>query len=233
MLTLRKSNARGQADFGWLKARHSFSFGHYHDPEFMGFRSLRVINEDRIARDGGFPAHGHRDMEIITYVLEGALAHRDSMGNGAVIRPGEVQVMSAGRGVTHSEFNHAADETHLLQIWIETDANGHEPRYDQKAFPGTGKVNQLRLVVSPDGRDGSLMIHQDALIYTADLLPEAETVHTLAKGRHAWVQVTRGAVTVNGTAMEAGDGAAISDLAEVRIAGSGDEPVEVLLFDLA
>jgi quercetin 2,3-dioxygenase len=233
MLTLRKSNARGRADFGWLKARHSFSFGHYYDPDHMGFRALRVINEDRIAAGGGFPAHGHRDMEIITYVLDGALAHRDSMGNGAVIRPGEVQVMSAGKGVTHSEFNHASDETHLLQIWIETDREGHQPRYDQKPFPGTDKLNQLRLVVSPDGRGGSLIIHQDALIYAADLVPGAELTHVLAPGRHAWVQVTRGAVSVNGTAMEAGDGAAISDLAELKISGTGEEPAEILLFDLA
>lgn len=233
MLTVRRGNARGQADFGWLKARHSFSFGKYHDPDHMGFRALRVINEDRIGAGGGFPDHGHRDMEIITYVLDGALAHRDSMGNGAVIRPGEVQVMSAGTGVTHSEFNHAAEETHLLQIWIETDRRGHEPRYDQKQFPGAGRLNQLRLVVSPDGRGGSLMIHQDALIYAADLVEGAELTHPLAAGRHAWVQVTRGAVTVDGTALEAGDGAAISDAASITVAATGDEPAEILLFDLA
>lgn len=233
MLTLRKIDARGRADFGWLKARHSFSFGQYHDPNHMGFRALRVINEDRMAPNAGFPDHGHRDMEIITYVLEGAVAHRDSMGNGAVIRPGEVQVMSAGTGVVHSEYNHAPEETHLLQIWIETDRKGHPPRYEQKKFPGTGKLNQLRLVVSPDGRGGSLMIHQDALIYAADLVPGAELTHGLAPDRHAWVQVARGAVSVNGTAMEAGDGAAISDVDEIRIAGAGDEPAEILLFDLA
>lgn len=232
MLTLRKSDARGQADFGWLKARHSFSFGHYHDPSHMGFRDLRVINEDRVAKGGGFPTHGHRDMEIITYVLEGALEHRDSMGNGEVIRPGEVQVMSAGTGVQHSEFNHAPSQTHLLQIWIMPDADGHPPRYEQKVFADEEKANQLRLVVSPDGRDGSLWIHQDALIYAATLTPGAALSYELASDRHAWVQVTRGAVNVNGTDMGAGDGAAISREALVSLKGIGDDQAELLLFDL-
>lgn len=232
MLTLRKSDDRGQADFGWLKARHSFSFGHYHDPSHMGFRDLRVINEDRIAKGGGFPTHGHRDMEIITYVLEGALEHRDSMGNGEVIRPGEVQVMSAGTGVQHSEFNHAPSQTHLLQIWIMPDGDGHPPRYEQKVFADEEKADKLRLVVSPDGRDGSLWIHQDALIYAATLTPGAMLSHELTSDRHAWVQVTRGAVSVNGTDLGAGDGAAISRETQVSLEGIGDVQAELLLFDL-
>lgn len=232
MLTLRKSDDRGQADFGWLKARHSFSFGHYHDPSHMGFRDLRVINEDRIAKGGGFPTHGHRDMEIITYVLEGALEHRDSMGNGEVIRPGEVQVMSAGTGVQHSEFNHAPSQTHLLQIWIMPDGDGHPPRYEQKVFADEEKADKLRLVVSPDGRDGSLWIHQDALICAATLTPGAMLSYELSSDRHAWVQVTRGAVSVNGTDLGAGDGAAISRETQVSLKGIGDVQAELLLFDL-
>lgn len=233
MLTLRKSDDRFQADFGWLKARHSFSFGHFYDPAHMGFRALRVINEDRIAAGGGFPTHGHRDMEIITYVLDGALEHRDSMGNGAVIRPGEVQVMSAGTGIQHSEFNHASSQTHLLQIWILPDREGHTPRYDQRPFDPAELDNRLRLLVSPDGRDDSMWIHQDACLYAGRLSPGATVNHGLATGRHGWVQVTRGAVAVNDEPLKAGDGIAISDVTQVTVSGLGDETAEVLLFDLA
>ncbi len=233
MLTLRKSDDRFKADFGWLKARHSFSFGHFLDPAHMGFRALRVINEDRIAAGGGFPTHGHRDMEIITYVLDGALEHRDNMGNGAVIRPGEVQVMSAGTGVEHSEFNHASQETHLLQIWILPDKAGHRPRYDQRRFEPAELQDRLRLVVSPDGRDDSLWIHQDALLYAGRLRPGAEVTHRFGERRHGWVQVTRGAVAVDGEPLKAGDGLAISELDAVTIAGIGEAPTELLLFDLA
>ena len=232
MITVRKSNERGHANHGWLDTRHTFSFDTYRDPRNMGFRSLRVINEDIVAPGAGFPTHPHRDMEIITYVLEGAVAHRDSMGTGSVIRPGEVQRMTAGTGVTHSELNASEGEPlHLLQIWIVPERRGLEPSYEQRAFPETERRNRLRLVASPDGRDGSVTIHQDAALY-ASLLDSGQRVeHALRKGRHAWMQVTRGTVKLNGHSLAAGDGAAVSDESALTIAA--ENPSEVLLFDLA
>jgi redox-sensitive bicupin YhaK (pirin superfamily) len=194
MITIRKADERGHFDLGWLNTYHTFSFGEYYDPEFMGFRSLRVINEDWVAPRTGFPRHGHRDMEIITYVLEGALQHNDSIGNGSVILPGEVQRMTAGSGVTHSEANSSAsDPVHLLQIWILPGEKGLKPGYEQKAFSAEEKINQLRLVASPDGRDGSVTIHQDASIYAGLLEPSQEIVHQFLPGRHAWIQIAKGA----------------------------------------
>lgn len=231
MIRIRKAQDRGHFDFGWLDTYHTFSFGDYHDPEFMGFRSLRVINEDRVAPRTGFPKHGHRDMEIITYVLEGALEHSDSMGNGSVIRPGDAQRMTAGTGVTHSEANSSESPVHLLQIWILPGARGLTPSYEQKTFTDADKHNQLRLIAASDGRDGAVTVHQDASIYAGVIEPGLEVVQRMAPERHAWIQVARGAVTVNGNELEQGDGAAISDEAAVTVAGR--ESSEVLLFDLA
>jgi len=232
MITIRPSEERGPADFGWLKARHSFSFGNYYDPRHMGFRNLRVINEDRVAAGAGFPTHGHRDMEIVTYLLDGELEHKDSMGNGEVIRPGEVQAMSAGTGVLHSEFNPSdANPTHLLQIWLLPDKQGHTPRYDQKVFGRDEKLNKLRLVVSPDGADDSIVIHQDSKIYASILEAGKSVSLDLAPKRHAWVQVARGEVALGENVLKAGDGAAISDLAKLEIKGIADAS-EFLVFDL-
>jgi redox-sensitive bicupin YhaK (pirin superfamily) len=232
MITIRKAEDRGHFDFGWLDTYHTFAFGDYYDPEFMGFRSLRVINEDRVAPRTGFPTHGHRDMEIITYVLEGSLNHRDSMGNGSAIRPGEVQRMTAGSGVTHSEQNSSkTDAVHLLQIWILPNATSLRPGYEQKTFTDEEKRGRLRLVASDDGRDGSVTINQDAAIYASVLEPGSEVVHQLGANRNAWIQVARGAVTVNGKDLNQGDGAAVN--AESAITIAGREPSEVLLFDLA
>lgn len=232
MITIRPSEERGPADFGWLKARHSFSFGNYCDPRHMGFRNLRVINEDRVAAGAGFPTHGHRDMEIVTYLLDGELEHKDSMGNGEVIRPGEVQAMSAGTGVLHSEFNPSdSNPTHLLQIWLLPDKQGHTPRYDQKVFDRAEKLNQLRLVVSPDGADGSIFIHQDSKIYASILEAGKSVSLDLAPKRHAWVQVARGQIALGESVLKAGDGAAISDLAKLEIKGIADTS-EFLVFDL-
>ncbi len=232
MITIRPSEERGPADFGWLKARHSFSFGNYYDPRHMGFRNLRVINEDRVAAGAGFPTHGHRDMEIVTYLLDGELEHKDSMGNGEVIRPGEVQAMSAGTGVLHSEFNPSdANPTHLLQIWLLPDKQGHTPRYDQKVFSRDEKLNKLRLVVSPDGADDSIFIHQDSKIYASILEAGKSVSLDLAPKRHAWVQVARGEVALGENVLKAGDGAAISDLAKLEIKGLADAS-EFLVFDL-
>ena len=234
MITLRPGNERGHANHGWLDTYHTFSFDTYHDPAHMGFRSLRVINEDWVAGGKGFPPHGHRDMEIVTYILEGALEHQDSMGNGSVIRPGEVQRMSAGTGVTHSERNPSPTErVHLLQIWIKPEARSLEPSYEQKMFAAEGRGGRLQLVASREGRDGSVKIHQDAALYAAALGPKETVRHKLADGRHAWLQVARGAVTLNGVALKAGDGAAASEEATLEIAGSGGGPSEILLFDLA
>lgn len=232
MITIRPSDARGRADFGWLDSRHSFSFGEYYDPSHMGFRDLRVINEDRVAAKGGFPPHSHRDMEIISYVLDGALEHKDSLGTGAVIRPGEVQRMSAGTGITHSEYNASQEApVHFLQIWIMPEKRGIQPSYEQRAYPAAQRQGRLKLVASRDGRDGSVTVHQDVALY-AGLLAEGERVkQSMAPGRHAWLQVARGAVSLNGQAMKAGDGAAISDQPEIEIAAS--EPSEILFFDLA
>jgi redox-sensitive bicupin YhaK (pirin superfamily) len=231
MMSIRRSNERGYADHGWLKSFHSFSFAEYHDPKFMGFGPLRVINEDRVAPGMGFGTHGHRDMEIISYVLDGELAHRDSMGNGSVIRPGDVQRMSAGRGVMHSEFNHAKTQTtHFLQIWIEPNVVGITPSYEEKRFETADRRGRLRLIASPDSGDGSVKIHQDARVY-AGLLDGAETAALeLASGRRAYVHVARGSVEVNGETLAAGDAARITDLNRVALTRGQD--AEVLVFDL-
>ena len=231
MIDIRRSEERGGGDFGWLKTQHSFSFDTYHDPRFMGFRSLRVINEDWVQAGHGFPMHPHRDMEIITYVLDGAIQHQDSMGNGSIIRPGDGQRMSAGTGVRHSEANASKTEAaHLLQIWILPDRRGHEPGYEQKAFPEAEKCGRLRLIASPDGVDGSVTIHQDAKLYASLLNPGQAVKHELGKGRHAWLQVARGAVELNGQSLNQGDGAAISDEPQLTVKATKD--AEVLLFDL-
>jgi hypothetical protein len=232
MIVVRKSNDRGHADHGWLDSRFSFSFSDYYDPQHVQFRTLRVMNDDRIAGGGGFPTHPHRDMEIVTYVLEGALAHKDSMGNGSVIKPGDVQYMSAGTGVAHSEFNASDSETaHLYQIWMFPDRQGYKPVYDQKHFTAADKRGKLRLVVSPDGRDGSVQIRQDNELYATVLAPGESVQHALQPDRHAYVQVARGSVTLNGQPLEAGDGAAISAEKSLELTGVND--AEVLLFDLA
>jgi len=232
MITIRRSNERGGGDFGWLNTKHTFSFDTYHDPRFMGFRSLRVINEDWVQGGHGFPMHPHRDMEIITYVLEGALEHKDSMGNGSTIRPGDGQRMSAGTGVRHSEANSSeSDPAHLLQIWIQPDRSGHKPGYEQKAFPEAEKRGKLRLIASPDGRDGSVKINQDARLYVSLLKPGEMVKHELAGGRYAWVQLAKGSVEVNGKVLSQGDGAAVSEEQELAVKGTSE--AEVLLFDLA
>ncbi|HTT32564.1 MAG TPA: pirin family protein [Methylomirabilota bacterium] len=232
MIHIRKSEDRGHANHGWLDTHFTFSFADYYDPKHVHFRTLRVMNDDRVAGGGGFPMHPHRDMEIVTYVLDGALEHRDSMGNGSVIRPGDVQYMSAGTGVRHSEFNASeTDPVHLYQIWMFPEKEGLKPAYDQKSFSDAEKCGKLRLVASPDGRDGSVKIRQDNELY-ATLLKEGEAVkHELKPERHAYVQVARGSVELNGTKLEEGDGAAISNESAVELTGVGD--AEVLLFDLA
>lgn len=231
MITLRPAKERGHANHGWLDTYHTFSFAHYYDPAHMGFGPLRVINDDRIAAGRGFGTHGHRDMEIITYVLEGAVAHKDSMGSGSIIEPGNLQRMSAGRGVLHSEFNPQPDKpTHLLQIWIEPNVSGIAPEYEEKVFPEEEKRGKLRLVISPDGADGSMVIHQDARLFVG-LFDGAEAASLpLAAGRNAWVHVARGKVTVNGIALSAGDGLALTGEAAVTL--SQGEGAEVLVFDL-
>jgi hypothetical protein len=232
MINVRHSNERGGGDYGWLNTRHTFSFDQYYDPKHMGFRSLRVINEDHVAPAGGFPTHPHRDMEIITYVLDGALEHKDSLGTGSVIRPGDGQRMSAGRGIRHSEMNPSTkDPVHLLQIWITPDQSGYDPSYEQKAFPEAEKRGKLRLIASPDGKDGSVTIHQDARLYVSLLSPGQTVVHELGKGRYAWLQVAKGAVELNGKKLSQGDGAAIENESALKIKGVEDS--EILLFDLA
>jgi quercetin 2,3-dioxygenase len=230
MITIRRADERGHADHGWLDTYHTFSFADYHDPAHMGFRALRVINEDRVRGGRGFGTHGHRDMEIISYVLEGALGHRDSTGTDGVLRPGEVQRMSAGTGVMHSEMNASYDETvHFLQIWILPERAGITPGYEQKKFEDDEKRGKLRVVASPDARDGSVKIHQDVTLYTT-LLNDGESVtHDFAPGRYGWVQVARGEAEINGEKLQAGDGAAIADESRVTLTGQG---AEVLLFDL-
>jgi redox-sensitive bicupin YhaK (pirin superfamily) len=233
MIAVRRAAERGTANFGWLDSRHTFSFGHYYDPDHMGFGALRVINEDRVEPGRGFDTHGHQDMEIISYVLEGALEHRDSIGTGSVIRPGDVQVMSAGTGIRHSEFNHSKREpVHFLQIWVLPDRQGLTPRYDQKSFPTAEKRDRLRLVASPDGRDGSLLIHQDADIYDALLSRGHAVTHALKAGRKSWIQVIGGTVEVNGKTAVAGDGVAVEDEAALSVTAGADDS-EVLVFDLA
>jgi hypothetical protein len=232
MIQIRKGNERGHAQHGWLESYHTFSFAEYHDPRFMGFRALRVVNEDRVQPGRGFGAHSHRDMEIVSYILEGALAHEDSTGTRSVIRPAEVQRMSAGTGVTHSELNPSSTElSHFLQIWILPERDGLPPSYEQRAFPEDARRDTLRLVASRDGRDGSVTIHQDVSLYAALLSPDTTVEHALAPGRHAWLQVTRGSLALGTAVLAAGDGAAVSDEGAVRI--TGREPAEVLLFDLA
>jgi len=232
MITIRKSHERGRANHGWLDTRFTFSFADYYDPKHVHFRTLRVMNDDRIAGGGGFPTHPHRDMEIVTYVLDGALAHKDSMGNGSVIRSGDVQYMSAGTGVAHSEFNASDLETvHMYQIWMFPDKKDYKPVYDQKHFSAADKRGKLRLVVSSDGRDGSVKIRQDNELYATVLAAGESVKHELQSDRYAYVQVARGRVTLNGKQLEAGDGAAISEEKAVEL--TGVDNAEVLLFDLA
>jgi hypothetical protein len=233
MLTLRRAEERGRANFGWLDSRHSFSFGHYHDPAHMGFGPLRVINDDRVAPGGGFPTHPHSDMEIVSYVLEGALAHKDSLGTGSVIRANDVQRMSAGTGIRHSEYNASQTQpVHFLQIWIVPERKGLEPSYEQKAFSNEEKRGKLRLVGSRDGRDGSVTIHRDVDFY-ATLLNEDEAVsHTLKPGRTAWVQVAHGTARLNGEQLYPGDGVAIEEAGVIALAGTSPD-AEILLFDMA
>jgi redox-sensitive bicupin YhaK (pirin superfamily) len=231
MITLRKAQERGHFDHGWLNTYHTFSFADYFDPQHMGFRDLRVINEDFVQPGEGFGTHGHRDMEIVTYILDGTLQHKDSMKNGSVIRRGEVQRMSAGKGVLHSEFNNSQDQSvHLLQIWILPERKGIEPEYEQKKFPDEELQGKLRLVVSPDGNEGALRIHQDIRLYTGRLDRGKETSFDLRPGRHAWVQVASGKLSLNGKNLSAGDGAAVSD--EQRLEIRVQEDAEVLVFDL-
>jgi redox-sensitive bicupin YhaK (pirin superfamily) len=231
MITIRKAEERGHFDFGWLSTYHSFSFGDYYDTKHTRFRTLRVINEDFVQPGHGFPTHGHRDMEIVTYILQGALEHRDSMGTGSIIRRGDAQRMSAGTGVTHSEANPSPDEpVHLLQIWIFPSEQDLQPEYEEKKFSDDEKRNKLRLIVSPDGSDGSVKIHQDAKIYASLLDDREEVVHGLAEGRSAWLQVAAGSVRLNDVALKHGDGAAVSQESNLRITAEG--PAEVLLFDL-
>src|SRR6185503_4635455 len=232
MITIRKSEDRGHFNFGWLDTYHTFSFDQYFNPAHSHFRKLRVINEDRVAPGQGFPTHSHADMEIITYILSGALEHRDSMGNGSVIRPGDVQRMSAGTGVSHSEYNPSESEAvHLLQIWIFPRARNLPSGYEQKAFTEEERLGRLRLVASEDGRDGSVTIQQDARLYAAILEPGAIVKHQLAEDRYAWAQVARGNLKLNGVAMNQGDGAAVRDETALQLVA--DDKAEVLLFDLA
>lgn len=231
LVRVRRAGDRGHADHGWLDTYHTFSFADYHDPDHMGFRVLRVVNDDRVQPGTGFGMHGHRDMEIITVVLEGAIAHKDSMGHEEVLRPGEVQRMTAGTGVRHSEFNPSKTEPlHLYQIWILPDRGGHAPEYEQKAFPDSERRGRLRLVVSPDGRDGSLRIHQEARMYATVLDRGQRVAHEVTRGRAAWLQVTRGRVRAGPETLATGDGAAVTGTGKFAIEGL--EPSEALLFDL-
>lgn len=231
MQTIRYSDERGVANFGWLDSRHTFSFGHYHDQRFMGFGPLRVINEDKVAPARGFDTHGHRDMEIISYVISGALLHEDSMGNGSTIRPGDVQRMSAGTGVRHSEYNASGEEeVHFLQIWIEPETTGIDPGYEQKAFPDADKTNCLRLLGSRTGREGSITIHRDVDLYAGLLDAGVGVAHELAAGRCGWLQVVQGEVTVGGAALAAGDGLALQDPGSLGLAAQSK--AEILLFDM-
>jgi redox-sensitive bicupin YhaK (pirin superfamily) len=230
VISIRRASDRGHFDHGWLNTYHTFSFADYHDPAHMGFRSLRVLNDDRVAPGQGFGEHRHRDMEIVSYVLEGALAHRDSMGNSGVIRPGDVQRMSAGTGVQHSEFNGSRTEpVHFLQIWILPEARGTAPGYEQKTFPPETRRGKLRLIGSRDGREGSVTIRQDVDAYASVLEDGQNLRHVLAPGRHAWLQVAEGELELNGNRLDEGDGAAVSGEEELDIAGKG---AELLLFDL-
>jgi redox-sensitive bicupin YhaK (pirin superfamily) len=232
MISVRKASDRGLTNIDWLKSRHTFSFGEYYNPKEQGFSDLRVINEDWVAPGAGFPTHSHRDMEIVTYVVDGAVQHKDSMGNGSIIRPDDVQLMSAGTGVTHSEYNPSkAEELHLLQIWILPDRRGHNPGYEQKEIGDAEKRGRLRLIASPDGRDGSVLIHQDARLYAGIVESGKPIAVTLSPGRRWYLQVVKGAISVNGVALETGDGARIAEESALEIGGR--EESEVLLFDLA
>lgn len=231
MLTIRAAQDRGVANFGWLDSRHTFSFGQYHDPKHMGFADLRVINEDKVAPNQGFPTHGHQDMEIITYVLEGALEHRDSLGTGSVIKPGDVQRMSAGTGIRHSEYNASpTDPVHFLQIWILPAQKGIAPSYEQNHFATADKLGKLRLLGSQDGRDGSIVIHQEIDLYATVLSSGKSVSHALAPGRVAWLQVARGEVKINNRLLNAGDGVAIANEPTIDLQGISE--TEVLLFDM-
>ncbi len=233
MITIRAAKDRGTVNLNWLQGSHSFSFGSYQDPAHMGFASLRVINEDKIAPSGGFPTHGHQDMEIVTYVLEGSLEHKDSLGTGSIIRPGDVQRMSAGTGIRHSEYNASSDApVHLLQIWLLPEAGGIEPGYEQKHFAPEQMQGQLRLVGSRDGRDGSITIHQDVSLYAAKLSRGESLDYSPSEGRALWLQVARGSVELNGQLLTAGDGAAITEVEQLHLTGQSDEG-ELLLFDMA
>ena len=231
MINIRRSNERGHANHGWLDTNFTFSFADYYDPEFMGFRDLRVINEDRIEPGQGFPKHGHRDMEIITYMISGELSHRDSMGNGETIHPNEVQRMTAGTGVLHSEYSSPTDRTHLLQIWILPEKRNLQPGYEQKLFAGDEKRGKLKLIASRGGDDGSVHINQDVRLFASVLNAGEEASHAIGDGRHAWIQLISGSLDVNGTELTAGDGAAISDETELRLKALADNS-EFLLFDL-
>jgi len=232
MITIRPSKQRGHANHGWLDTYHTFSFADYYDPKFMGFRTLRVINEDQVAPGNGFGTHAHNDMEILTFVLQGELEHKDSMGNTGTIRPGELQRMSAGTGVRHSEYNHSKSEpVHLLQIWIEPEARGITPSYEQRSFTTEERKNVLKLLAAKNPSNGAVKIHQDASLFTSVIDPGKAVTHEIASGRHAWVQVTRGSVSVNGAKLKAGDGAAIADEKKLTIAANGEDS-EILLFDL-
>jgi quercetin 2,3-dioxygenase len=232
MITVRPSADRGQMNLGWLDTRYTFSFNRYYDPDHMGFRSLRVINEDYVKPGTGFGTHPHNDMEIVTYILSGELEHRDSTGGGSVIRSGDIQRITAGTGVTHSEMNPSSEETvHLMQIWLQPDASGYEPGYEEKTFPESDRQGQLRLIVSNDGRDGSIRINQDADIYASLLSSGDEVTHGIAEGRGLWLQNARGEINVNETVLHAGDGAAIEDETHLHIQSTDD--AEFLLFDLA
>ncbi len=232
MLTIRKAEDRGHANHGWLNTYHTFSFANYYEPKHMGFRALRVINEDRVSPGNGFGTHGHRDMEIITYVLEGALEHKDSIGTGSVIQPGEVQRMSAGTGILHSEFNHSkTDSVHFLQIWLLPEKEGLPPSYEQRNFSPAKTPGKLHLVAARDGRDAAVTVHQDVDLYAAVLEPGDRVSHSLQPQRHAWVQVARGGITLNGLSLDKGDGGAISEETDVVIEATTD--AEILLFDLA
>jgi redox-sensitive bicupin YhaK (pirin superfamily) len=232
MITIRQSNQRGHFDHGWLNTYHTFSFDQYYDPRYMGFRSLRVINEDFVAPGRGFPKHGHRDMEIITYILEGALKHEDSMGNGSVIRPGDVQRMTAGTGVRHSEQNASdKDRVHLLQIWILPNAEGLEPGYEQKAFSEEERRGQLRLIASNDGRDDSVQLNQDVSLFASIFEADETLERAMDPARYAWIQVARGSITVNGENADQGDGVIV--VAEPQLTIRAQQPSEVLVFDLA
>lgn len=233
MINIRRSEERGHFDHGWLKTYHTFSFADYYDPKHVHFRSLRVINEDFVAPGRGFGMHPHRDMEIITYVLDGELAHKDSMGNGSVIRRDEVQRMTAGSGVMHSEFNHSGDgPIHLLQIWIFPEKKGLQPGYEQRVYPESQKAGKLLLIASRTARDGSVQIHQDADLYASVLTEGQEVTHTLGPGRDGWLQLARGTVMLNGQLLKSGDGAAISGETQIKVRGDS-EKAEFLLFDLA